>query len=101
MSCKHEYYHMVCPYDYLREVYAWLGDYLTEKQLKEFLRIFSMGFNKMERDMERRVFYRNYGPSHQIKERVDIGICELCENFSDNLRRDSSNRYVCENCRMI
>lgn len=90
---------MVCPYDYLKEVYAWLENYLTENKLKEFLRIFSMGFRKMEKSLERRYFYRNSGPSQQIKERADVGICENCENFSDNLRRDGTNRHVCENCR--
>jgi hypothetical protein len=101
VSCKHEYYHMICPYDYLKEVYSWLEEYLDENSLREFLRIFSMGFRKIEWSVERRFFYRNNGPSQHGRERVDIGICETCENFSDNLKRDTSNHWVCENCRAL
>ncbi len=99
VACKNEYYHMICPYDYLKEVYVWLEDFLPEKKLKEFLQIFSMGFKKIERNMERKFFYRNHGPTIHSCESGDIGICELCENFSDDLKRDASDRYICEHCR--
>ncbi len=99
VSCKHEYYHMICPYDYLKEVYAWLEEYLDEDKLKEFLQIFSMGFKKIERNLERKFFYRNHGPAPEGREKGDFGICELCENFSDDLRRNASNLMVCEDCR--
>ena len=97
--CKNEYYHMICPYDYLKEVYAWLEDFLPESKLKEFLQIFSMGFKKIERNLERKYFYRNHGPAQHTCENGDTGICELCENYSDDLKRDASNRYICEDCR--
>jgi hypothetical protein len=99
VACRKEYYHMICPYDYLKEVYAWMEDFLQPEKLKEFLRIFSMGFKKMERNMDRKFFYRNHGPALHGSERAEIGICELCENFSEDLRRDASNRIVCEHCR--
>ncbi|MBN2331452.1 MAG: hypothetical protein JXC85_06565 [Candidatus Aenigmarchaeota archaeon] len=99
VACKQEYYHMICPYDYLKEVYAWLEDSLPADKLREFLRIFSMGFKKTEINLESRFFYRNHGPAIQTWEKGDTGICELCENYSDDLKRDSSNRYVCEQCR--
>ena len=99
VSCKRDYYHMVCPYDYIKEVHAWLEGHLNEKRLKEFLRIFSLGFRKIERHLERGFFYRNHGPLQKNHRTDDIGICENCENFSDNLRRDASNRIVCEKCR--
>ncbi len=97
--CKREYYHMVCPYDYIKEVHAWLEDYLGEEGLVEFLSIFSIGFRRMERHLESRAFYRNRGPLQQNRREPDTGICENCENFSDSLKRDASNRLVCGRCR--
>lgn len=99
VACKREYYHMICPYDYIKEVHAWLSDFLPEKTIKEFLMIFSMGFKRMDRHLEHRFFYRNGRPQMQTCERPDTGICESCENFSDNLMRDASDHLVCEKCR--
>lgn len=99
VACKRDYYHMVCPYDYIKEAHAWLEDHLTEEKLGEFLRIFSMGFQRMERHLEQGVFYANGRPVQQTMEKTDIGICENCENFSEDLRRDAYSRMVCERCR--
>jgi len=97
--CKKEFYHMVCSYDYLKEAYAWMADHLNEKKLREFIRIFSMGFRRIDRRASGWFFYRNRGPAAENGRGVDIGLCEVCENFSYDLRHDASNRVVCENCR--
>ena len=96
--CKREFYHMVCSYDYLKEAYSWLEGYLSEKKLKEFLRIFSLGFKRIDRRASGWFFYRNRGPSAENNSSIDIGLCEVCENFSYDLKHDASNRMVCENC---
>ena len=67
--------------------------------LEEFLKIFSMGFRKIEKNLERRFFYRNRGPGQQADEMVDIGICDICDNFSYSLKPDASNHMACERCR--
>ena len=97
--CRREYYHMICSYDYMKEVYSWLGEYLPDNQVKEFLRIFSMGFRRIDRRASGWFFYRNQGPNMLKNGEVDIGLCEVCENFSYGLKHDASNRMVCENCR--
>ena len=97
--CKREYYHMICPYDYMKDIYSWLEDYLTKKQLKDFLRIFSIGFKRIEHRVRGRFFYRNQGPPLHSRRPRDMGICENCENFSDNLKLDTSHYMVCEKCR--
>ena len=48
--CKKGYYHIVCYYDYTREAYVWLKEQsLSDKWMKEFLCVFSMGFRGMEK----------------------------------------------------
>ena len=97
--CKKDFYHMVCSYDYLKEVYAWLERYLNGEKLKEFLRIFSLGFRRIDWRAKGWFFYKNYGPFRENEKSIDIGLCEICENFSYNLGHDASNHLACENCR--
>ncbi len=96
--CKKEYYHIVCSYDYIREVYSWLHELLPKKKLRIFLSMFSLGFERIDRSIRRRRFYsvgETLSPGEAIS---DIGICEKCGNFSDQLRKNDSNYMVCENC---
>lgn len=97
--CKKEYYHMLCPYDYIREVYSWLYEFLSKKKLREFLNIFSFGLRKINRDVRHWRFYRNGTKLSISKSISDLGVCENCDNFSEHLKLDKSNRMVCEVCR--
>jgi hypothetical protein len=97
--CKQDFYHMICSYDYMKEAYSWLEDHLNKKRLKEFLHIFSLGFRKIDRRASGWFFYRNKGPLPENNNSIDIGLCEVCDNFSYNLKYNASNHMVCENCR--
>jgi len=98
ITCKREYYHMVCPYDYIREVHSWLYEFLPKERLREFLDIFSFGFRRIDEKIRHWRFYKN-GTNISIGKLIsDMGICENCENFSEHLKPDISNRMVCENC---
>ena len=72
---------------------------MESKKLREFLRIFNLGFRRIDRRASGWFFYRNRGPAIENDRDADIGLCEVCENFSYNLKHDASNRVVCENCR--
>jgi len=97
--CKNEYYHMVCSYDYMKEVYSWLEGLVNEQTLKDFLRIFGLGFRRIDNRARGWFFYRNRAPFPENDTAIDMGFCEICENFSYMLKEDASNQMVCENCR--
>jgi hypothetical protein len=56
ISCRKEYYHMVCPYDYIRETYLWLYEFLPKRRLKEFMKIFSFGFKRVGENIRNWMF---------------------------------------------
>ena len=97
--CKKGYHELVCVYDYIKEFYSWLEFVMPEDKAEEFIKVFSFGYKKGDYESSDWRLHKEKVPIGFSRRISDMGLCEGCENFSENIEPDKSNCMMCEDCR--
>ena len=94
LKCKTLKEASVCPYCYANEVIYWLKE-SSPNLANKFSQLFPYDFERLG---HKELMRSNIGPvTEEKKERTQSGICDMCGEYSDNLK-DKNGEWVCEEC---
>ena len=95
LKCKSFHEASVCPYCYINEVYLWLEN-KNQKLAKEVAKMIPRDFVITEKDGCN--WRDGIKPIIETEiKKTNSGICEICGEYSENLK-EINGKWICEEC---